>query len=94
MSPEADEPNDDEPRDPFLDEEWGAGPWHYSFRQGEMLFLALAELPTFVDVLKAMQNMPASDLRYIVGERLYSWHAAKSGGLRPQKWLYPPESDS
>lgn len=82
--------SDDEPRDPFLDEDWGRTPWHDVLRNGEMVFLGLAELPTIGDVAEAMKNMPASDLKAMVLERLYMWHTAAGGegfNWPPDEWL-------
>lgn len=42
-----------------------------------MLFLALAELDTIIDVAIAMKDMEASDLRAIVCERLYTYRGEK-----------------
>jgi hypothetical protein len=44
----------DEPQDPFRDEE-PYGPWHYSFRQGEMLMRGLGELPDAVRAIIARE---------------------------------------
>jgi hypothetical protein len=81
----------EEPRDPFLDEE-GRTAWHHSLRKGEMVFLGLTELPTIYDVVRALKGMPESDLKCIVLERLYVWHARKDGPpvLPPDEWLSPP----
>jgi len=82
--------DDKEPRDPFREE--AGGPWHYSLRQGEMLFQALAELPDITSVIIAMKDMPESELQCVVAERLYIWHATKPGGiLGVDIWLSPPE---
>ena len=81
----------DEPRDPFADE--GAGLLDYALRKGEMVFVAIAELDNITQVLKALKDMPESDLNCIVLERPYAWHAAKGGPpyLRPGDWLTPPD---
>ena len=88
-----DEPDADDPRDPFLDDE--APVWDYVFRKGAMVFTALAELDTVFDVMRALKDMPESDLKSMILERLYVWHAAKGDlPLRPLEWLRPPEPDS
>lgn len=82
---------DDEPRDPFLDE--SNKPWHIPLRKGEMVFLGLAELGNVDDVLEAMKGMSEEDLRCVVLERLYVWHAADVlGALDADDWLRPPPS--
>jgi hypothetical protein len=81
---------DEEPQDPFREEVGGA--WHQSFRQGEMLLRALAELPDVTSAIVAVKKMPRSDLESIVLERLYMWHArtpADPGMLALDAWLYP-----
>jgi hypothetical protein len=88
---------DDEqgPGDPFREET--GGPWHYSFRQGEMLFLGLTELPDVVRAIVGVRSMSKDDLESIVLERLYVWHAQQGGPpyLPPSDWLSPkPDSDS
>jgi hypothetical protein len=45
-----------------------------------MLFLGLAELDSINDVLAALAGMSEADLKYIVVERLYIWHATQLGG--------------
>jgi hypothetical protein len=78
----------DEPRDPFLDEP-GRTKWHYLLRNGEIVFLGLTELDTIDDVAKALDGMPESDLKCVVLERLYTWHASKGSppNLPPNEWL-------
>ncbi len=77
----------EEPRDPFYEEE--GPPERYALRKGEMVFLPLAELNTIDDVIEALKTMPESDLKCIVLERLYMWHATKDGppALPPDEWL-------
>jgi hypothetical protein len=80
-----------EPRDPFADEVGGA--WHQTFRTGEMVFRALAELPSATDAIIAIKKMSRGDLEAFALERLYDWHIKKDGPpyLSPHEWLYPPE---
>jgi hypothetical protein len=48
--------------------------------KAQPLVLGLAEIPNVFDLMKALKNMPESDLKCIVLERLYVWHAAKNEG--------------
>jgi len=88
---------DDEPRDPFIDE-YGRTEWHYLLCKGGMVFEGLAELPRITDVVRALKDMPEDDLKCMVLERLYMWHAEKEGPpvLPPDEWLGllddPPDS--
>ncbi len=81
---------DDEPRDPFLDE--SNKPWHITLRKGEMVLLGLAELGTADHVCEAMKGMSEEDLRCVVLERLYVWHADDLGAIDVYDWLRPPPS--
>jgi hypothetical protein len=63
-------PDADERRDPFLDDE--APVWDYVFRKGAMVFTALADLDTVFDVMRALKDMPESDLKSMILERLYA----------------------
>ena len=80
--------SDDEPRDPFLDEE--GGPYHHALRKGEMVFLGLAEIDSLPKVLTALKDMSEADLKCVVLERLYTWHGTHLDVLDFQDWLKPP----
>jgi hypothetical protein len=87
MSPET-----EGPQDPFVDPEGGV--LHHIFSKGGMVFEGLAERPNVSSVMNALGTMSESDLKCVVMERLYVWHAERNHGLRPHGWLKVHDSDS
>jgi hypothetical protein len=87
--PHRDEP--EQPNDPF-DEQWPSR-WEKHMREGELLFLGLAELPTVDDAGRALERLSQLDLRRIVLERLYVWQVAHDPegrqGFPGDAWLHP-----
>ena len=55
----------------------------------------LAELDTIHDVVGALKDMPEEELKCVVLERLYMWHAMKDGPPRCHrtKWLALDDAD-
>jgi len=87
---------DDEPRDPFLDENDPVlRGWGYSLRKGEMVFQALTDLGSVYDATRALKDMSESDLKCMVLERLFKFHVEKEefGWFAIEDWLSPPKSD-
>ncbi len=61
------------------------GPWRLSLGRGERVFLDLAELDNIYDVL-ALREMSEAEMKCIVLERLYTWHASNA---EADDWLKP-----